>query len=72
MEVREQVKGLIERLIQEIKSDGEILLIPDDTRTIKHDRTVTLKNYVGLYKQLSDIYPPDQTNAKLQNVRDNL
>ncbi len=76
MDVRSEVKSLIENLIEEIGRDGEIMVIhggsEEKPTTLKHDRTVSLKNYVMMWDKLKEIYPDTQEKINLKQVRENL
>ncbi len=76
MEVRDKFKDLIDRLIDEINTEGEVMIITggsdEKPQLLKHDRTVSLKNYLSCWKSLSEIYPDTTERANLKDIRSKL
>ncbi len=73
--MRKQYLRLIETLIEEIDREGcvEVFETLGDKPTItKHDRTTSLKNLLGGWKQITEIYPEESQSISISDIRKNL
>lgn len=74
--MRQVYEKLIEELILDIGKYGALEVIYGGSEerpvTLKHDRTVSLKNLLTSYKHLAEIYPEAQSTVDIQQLRDQL